>query len=66
MTNEELAVMIQNGQTEAVLPLWEQVELLCRQAGEQMGTGHGQPGRVEFEDLYQSGIHSYDESRSDL
>lgn len=55
MTNEELAVMIQNGQTEAVLPLWEQVErFVAKQANkwEQAWTTR----RVEFEDLYQSGF----------
>ena len=55
MTNEELAVMIQNGQTEAILPLWEQVErFVAKQANkwEQAWTTR----RVEFEDLYQSGF----------
>ena len=55
MTNEELAVMIQNGRTEAILPLWEQVErFVAKQANkwEQAWTTR----RVEFEDLYQSGF----------
>lgn len=55
MTNEELASMIQNGQTEAVLPLWQQVERYVRKSANRwsyawMGRG------ISSDDLYQSGF----------
>lgn len=55
MTNEELAVMIQNGRTEAILPLWEQVErFVAKQANKWEQAWEAR--RIEFEDLYQSGF----------
>lgn len=55
MTNEELASMIQNGQTEAVLPLWQQVERYVRKSANRWSyawIGRG----ISSDDLYQSGF----------
>ena len=55
MTNEELASMIQNGQTEAVLPLWQRVERFVAKQADKWSKAWT-TRRVEFEDLYQSGF----------
>lgn len=55
MTNEELALMIQNGQTEAVLPLWQRVERFVAKQADKWSKAWT-TRRVEFEDLYQSGF----------
>lgn len=55
MTNEELAIMIQNGQTEAVLPLWQQVEKFVRQSANRWNYAWRNRG-ISSDDLYQSGF----------
>ena len=55
VTNEELAALIQSGQTEAVLPLWQRVELFVRQRANKWGYAWRSRG-ISSEDLYQSGF----------
>ena len=58
MSNEELVVAIQAGETERMGELWEQVEGLVKWKANHVVTAlelRGNPCGVEFEDLYQSG-----------
>lgn len=55
MTNEELALMVQNGQTEAVLPLWQRVEKFVRKSATRWSYAWTSRG-ISSEDLYQSGF----------
>lgn len=56
MTNEELAVRIQNGEAELIPTLWSQVERFIRDRAWRKAKGLDGFGGVEVEDLYQSGF----------
>lgn len=67
MTNEELVALIQNGERDRLLELWEQVERFVAQQARRRHLLSGGAGGVEVEDLYQSGyiaivaaVDSYD------
>jgi RNA polymerase sigma factor (sigma-70 family) len=70
MTNEELAIQIQNGQKDLLHNLWEQVErFVSQQAGIRARQLDGYGG-VSYDDLYQSGflalveaVQSYDQEK---
>lgn len=56
MTNEELAVRIQNGETELIATLWEQVERFIMSKARARAANLDGFGGVTEEDLYQSGF----------
>ena len=56
MTNEELAVRIQNGETELIPTLWEQVERFIKWKARVRAANLDGFGGVTEEDLYQSGF----------
>lgn len=58
MSNEELAIAIQQGEEGRTLELWEQVNGLVKRKAMQIMTAlqlSGNPRGVEFDDLYQTG-----------
>ena len=58
MSNEELALAIQQGEEGRTLELWEQVNGLVKRKAMQIMTAlqlSGNPRGVEFDDLYQNG-----------
>ena len=58
MSNEELAIAIQQGDQGRTLELWEQVNGLVKRKAMQIMTAlqlSGNPRGVEFDDLYQTG-----------
>ena len=56
MTNEEIAVQIQQGRTDLYLQLWENVKRLIVQEAEKRYFINGGRGGVEIEDLVQCGF----------
>lgn len=55
MTNEELVVAIQHGQTDLMLTLWNQIERLVSWKANKVVSSIGNNGPIEFDDLYNSG-----------
>ena len=55
MTNEQLATLIQSGQTEYTLTLWNQVERFVRMKAHRWSLSWSNRG-ISFDDLYQSGF----------
>ena len=65
MSNEELATLIQMGETERIPELWEQVQGLVKWKANRTMTAlelRGNPCGVTFDDLYQSGYIALVES----
>ena len=55
MTNEKLVMLIQDGHTEAVFPLWQQVEQFVRKSANRWSYAWRGRG-ISSDDLYQSGF----------
>ena len=69
MSNEELALVIRQGEQGRTLELWEQVNGLAKRKALQIMTAlqlSGNPRGVEFDDLYQTGYLAYGGGGGDL
>lgn len=62
MSNEELAVKIQSGETELMGQLWEQLEKMVKWKANHVLVILGDSKRIEFDDLFNSGFLALDQA----